>query len=161
MRLNKERIFAQIRIAVDAYKRSSMASDLNMEYSTLSNELNPNESSSHAKLGFLTALGILENTQGSFASEQSKQAGLMAMDLIEEGLGRVAFPIPASRAENLAPIIKLVAVLSKEFGETVQAFAQTIKDEKITKKEARECIKETADLIKVCVEFQANLKRYL
>jgi hypothetical protein len=80
------------------------------------------------------------------------------LNYIEETFGRTAFFIPRLNADDPAPIMKLVAKISKEFGETVQEVAKALEDGVLDKKEIQRCRKENNDLIKACVEMNAYLE---
>jgi len=157
VRLDYEEIMAQLKIAVLAYPMKAIAPEIGKEYQTLSNELGHRED---FKLGFISALQILSVTQHPHANQQSRAAGIQALDKIEEGLGRVAFVIPRAKDTEMQPIMELVAKVSKEFGENMQELATAIQDGKITEQEARDCSKETQDLINACIRLQAFLEQY-
>lgn len=86
---------------------------------------------------------------------------LASLDRLEKLLGRVAFPIPTTQSRQPAQIMKLVAMTSKEYSETIQAIAQAIKDGSVTAYEAQDCMKETDELISSCMELAAHLRHII
>jgi len=155
-KMDKNEILNQVKIAVMGYPMKAMADELDKAYSTLSNELDHRDT---AKLGFLTALGILAKSQGAGAPSQSRYAGIKAVDLIEAGFGRVAFELPKAIPTDPRPIMQMAAKLSKEFGEAVQELASCIDPEspgggRTIAEEAERCLKEIGDLVKACIELQ-------
>ncbi|MCF8025832.1 MAG: hypothetical protein K9K82_10145 [Desulfobacteraceae bacterium] len=156
-RLKKEDILNQVKIAAMAYGLKGMADDLGKPYSTLSNELDHRE---YAKLGFLTALQIIENSQTSIAPIQSKTAGIMVLDLIEEGFDRVAFQIPDPPRNGKAPqTMRIIAKLSKDFSETTSSLADAVEDEVFTQDEVEQCLKKNRQLIKACLQIDHFLQQ--
>jgi len=119
--------------------------------STLRAELNGQRG---YKVGLSTALQIIEQT-----------GDLSALDIVEESLGRVAFPIPkadACHGRTTVGMMQLVGSMSKEFGEAVGAMSKAMSPdsdggEKFTTRERVRCIKEIRDLVKVLVETEAHL----
>ena len=157
-RLNKEEILNQVKITAMAYSLKNMADDVGKPYSTLSNELDHRD---FAKLGFLTTLQILEHSQSPSATVQSKSAGLMVLDLIEEGFNRVAFAIPDPPKEKIPQTMRMIAKLSKEFSEATGALADSIEDNHFTRQEAEVCLKENRDLIKACLRIDHFLQQQM
>lgn len=145
---------AQVLDLVDASAKShpdglkALAYELKREAtkaeSTLRAELN--QTAGH-KLGLVTAVQIMALT-GNFKP----------LDKIETIFGRVAFDLPTARAADPAPLMKMVANLSKEFSETVQEVAQALKDGVLDPDEAKKCLKELNDLVQVAMEFKATLE---
>ena len=111
--------------------------------STLRAELNQTEG---YKLGMITAIMIM-----------AKTGDLSALDAIEDVFNRVAFALPVTAPSDPAPIMKLLARLSKEFSETVAKVAWAMQDGEISRKEAWGCLQELDELIKVSVEFKGLL----
>ena len=85
------------------YPIKALAPEVGKAESTLRNELTQQEG---YKLGLITTLLIMQKT-----------GDLAALDRIEALFNRVAFVLPRSEPGNLAPLVKQVAGLSKEFGE--------------------------------------------
>ena len=153
-KMDKEEILNQVKAACMSYPLRAMAADLGKPYSTLSNELDHRD---YAKLGFLSTLSIIENSVASYAPDQSRTAALHAMDLIEAGLNRIAFEVPLTTHQPIPQTMRLMAALSKEYGETIATLADAIDDHKFTKEEIQQCIKETRDLLKVALQLDHHL----
>lgn len=136
-------------IAAKEYPIKALCDEVGKAESTLRAELNRQPG---YKLGIITAIMIMKHTQD-----------LKPLDLIEEMFNRTAFEIPDAAPRDPKPLMKMVASLSKEFSETIQALAFSMDQiseggEAIVKSEAKQCRKEVRDLIKVCIELQAYLK---
>lgn len=136
--------------AAKQYPIKALCDEVGKAESTLRAELNRQPG---YKLGITTAIQIMKRTRD-----------LKPLDLIEEMFNRTAFEFPASVPSDLKPWMKLIASLSKEFSETIQSLAYAMDNKSeggpaIVKTEARQCLKEVKDLIKVCIELQAYLKR--
>jgi len=145
---DRDRVIDALDIAVKGYGPKVMAYDLGKGESTLRNELNINLQEQY-KLGLLTAIAITERT-GDFA----------ALDMVEEGFGRVAFFMPADvDPGKVGPVMKVAGKLTREFGESMTEFAKAIADGRVDRTEARRCLKELRDVIKACVELKAYMKR--
>lgn len=156
-RIDKDEVLNQIKASVFAYGLKAMASDLDKPYSTLSNELREAE---YAKLGFNTGLSIIEHAHAPYAPAHSRDAAVMALDMVEEALGRVAFRIPDPPSDRQAPeIMRIISDLGKEFSEAIQAMAKAIEDGRVSRQEAKKCLKENRDLLKACLQIDHYLQR--
>lgn len=153
-RMDKNEILNQVKIAAMGYPLKAMSDDLGKAYSTLSNELDHRGT---AKLGFMDALGILD--RGFHGSKQSRLAALEAADMIEAGLGRIAFSIPETINNNAHPLMKKVASLAKEFSEAVSEISTSIEDGHVSRKEAENCLTELKDLLTVTLELRMYFKQ--
>ena len=136
--------------AAKQYPIKALCNEVDKAESTLRAELNRQPG---YKLGLTTAIMIMKKT-----------GDLRPLDFIEEIFNRTAFEIPHDIPVNPRPLMKMVANLSKEFSETIQSLAYAMDEksaggEAIVKTEAAACGKEVRDLIKVCIELQAYLKR--
>lgn len=153
----KPAIFNQINIAVRAYGRKAMADDLDKPYSTLSNEL---EERDWAKMGLRDALSIWDLCLQPDAPEQAQIAAEKALDLIDEGFGRIAYTIPETN-HGMTQTMHLMAEMSKQFAENLDALAEAIRDGQWSTKEANDCLKENRDLIRVCLQVEGFLHRLM
>jgi len=117
----------------------------NVAESTLRNELNQQAG---YKLGLITALQIIYYT-----------GRLDALDAIEETFGRVAFRLPEHIDGDPKPIMLLLSKVSKDFGETIGTIAESMADGKITYLESKACLTSLSEMIKKCVELEANIKK--
>ena len=111
----------------------------------LSRQLNPDDTG--AKVGIEDFVYLTDVTD--FA----------ALDYIESVFDRVAFPIPKASLTDPAPIMKLVSKISKEFGESIQELGKSLEDGVLDPDEVKRCRQENRDLIKACVEMDANLEK--
>lgn len=155
-RIDKEEVLNQLKAAVFAYGTKAMASDLGKPYSTLSNELREAE---FAKLGWNTGLSVIEHAHAPHAPAHSRDAAIMALDMIEEALGRVAFHISDQPSDRqAADTMHLISQLSKEFSEAIESMAKAVEDNHISRQEAKKCLKENRDLLKACLQIDHYLQ---
>lgn len=133
-------------IAAKSYPIKALAPDIGKGESTLRNELTQQPG---YKLGLMTAFQIISRT-----------GDLKALDRIEALLGRVAFTLPKSESKNMTPLMQLVAKLTKEFSEHMDAIALAMADGKLDKHEIEKCQKELKDLIEACVNLQAYFEQF-
>ncbi|MDX9788863.1 MAG: hypothetical protein RBT11_18955 [Desulfobacterales bacterium] len=133
--------------AAKRYPIKRLAGDLNKAESSLRNELTQQNG---YKLGLWDAVLIMQKT-----------GDLTALNMLEEYFHRIAFPIPSPNDHSPHPLMRLMADMSKEFGETIGALSDAWRDGVISKAEIKRCLKENQDLIKKCIEVEANLKNYL
>lgn len=145
-----QEVFDLLDVAAKSYPVKALAYELYNDKghakaeSTLRGELN--QQPGH-KLGLVTALHILERTKD-----------FRALDRIEALFGRVAFPMPEARSGEAAPVVRLVAKLTQEFGGHMEALGAALDDGRITGEEAQTCLKELEDLIRACGRLQAHLE---
>ncbi len=130
--------------AAKAYPIKALADEIGKGESTLRNELNRQQG---YKLGLHTALNILDRT-----------GDLTALDKIEARYGRVAFRIPAC-TDSCSPLMRLVARLTKEFGEHTEAVAYALEDGSISQAEAEKILAELRDVMSACLELQGYLEK--
>jgi hypothetical protein len=154
-KIDKQEVLNQIKICAMSYPLKALADDLDKPYSTLSNELDHRE---YAKLGFLTALSIVEKSQKPSAGDVCRAAGMAVVDLIEEGLGRIGYKAPTRSGAAEVGVLRLMARMAKEYGETVQAMAFSIEDGQLDAGEVERCLKENRELLRACLEADAYLK---
>lgn len=133
--------------AAKRYPIKALAADINKAESSLRNELTQQHG---YKLGIWDAVLIMKKTKD-----------LTALDMIEDFFKRVAFPLPSGHAGDPAPLMRIMAEMSKEFGESIEALADSLRDGDINRREAERCLKETGDLVKKCIELEAHLKACL
>lgn len=152
--LESNEILEQIKIAAAAYSAKAMADELGKPYSTFSNELRHEGT---AKLGLLCALQIIHKSYWS-KNQQAKTAAVMALDMLEKSIGRLAYALPP-RGPNVHPLFKNIAALSKEFGEAIQALADAIADGRVNHREAQACAKELDDLLAAGLELREYFKQ--
>lgn len=139
-----DQVFDLLDAAAKRYPIKALAPELDKAESTLRNELTRQPG---YKLGISTAVMIMKHT-----------GDMGALDRIEAMFGRVAYPLPTCDAHDPAPLMRLVAILSREFGETVSELAESMAGGRIGKDEADKCLKELQGLIRACVEMEAHLK---
>lgn len=133
--------------AAKRFPMKRLAGDINKAESSLRNELTQQHG---YKLGLWDAVLIMKRTRD-----------LTALDMIEGYFRRVAIKIPPANISDPAPMMRLMAEMSKEFGESIGAIADAMRDGVIERGEIRRCLEETGDLVKKCLEVEANLKAYL
>jgi len=129
--------------AAKAYPIKALCDEIGKAESTLRNEL---KELPGYKLGLRTSAAILRKT-----------GDLRALDRLEHLLGRVAFVLPRADKTAMAPVVEMAGDLAREFGEHMQELGSAIIDGRITRDEARACLKELFDLIAACVKLQAYL----
>lgn len=151
-KIDKNAVLEQVKLASMAYPMRALSNDLDKAYSTLSNELDHRD---YAKLGFMTGMSILEKSMSR--NETSRTAALAAVDMIEAGLGRVAFLIPKPNGTP-EDVLGLVANLSHEYAEIVAAIGDGLRDGKLDKKEIADCEKKGRALLKACLEMNAHFE---
>ena len=139
-----EQVIDSLDIAAKSYPLKALAPEIGKGESTLRNELSGQPG---YKLGLLTALLIMKKT-----------GDLAALDRIERMFGRVAFVLPRPERLNPAPLMRLVANVTKEFGGQLEAFSRALDDGVMTASEARECLKELLELVEACIQLQAYLE---
>jgi len=132
-------------VSAKKYPMKALAPEIGKGESTLRNELTQQDG---YKLGLLTTILIM-----------TKTGDLTALDLIERHFNRVAFPVPRSKSDEPAPIMRLVSRLTVEFGEHMRAMAEALDDGVIDQSEARECLKELEDILEAGVELKAHLEQ--
>lgn len=121
----------------------ALADELGKAESTLRNELTEQPG---YKLGLRTAVLIMRKT-----------GDLRALDRLETLFGRVAFTVP--RPESTAgPFWALEAAAVKEFGEQMEAISGALRDNRITREEARKCLKEVTETIGALARIKAHLE---
>jgi len=86
---------------------------------------------------------------------------LAPLDYIEEVFDRTAFVIPMLNPDQPAPIMKLIAKVSKEYSESINQLAKSLEDGVLEKDEIKQCLKENMDLIKACLKKKAYLKQFV
>lgn len=133
--------------AAKRFPIKKLAADINKAESSLRNELTQQHG---YKLGLWDAVLIMKKTRD-----------LSALDMIEDFFRRVAFPLPDAQITNVAPIMRLMADLSKEFGESVESLADALRDGRVEQREAQKCLKEVGELIRKGIELEAHLKHCL
>jgi len=133
-------------IAAKAYPMKALAPEIGKAESTLRAELTQQEG---YKLGLITAINIMGKTYN-----------LKALDIIEAHFGRVAFMVPRQEG-TITQVMKMVASLAKEFSETMGELAAAMADGVVTETEARKCLKENEDLIKICAQLKAYLTQFI
>lgn len=132
-------------IAAKNYPIKALCDEIGKAESTLRNELTQQPG---CKLGLKTSLLILKKT-----------SDLRALDRIEAMFNRVAFELPKPDPSDLCSLMCMVADLTREFSEQMAAVAEALKDGRISPDEARKCFKESGDVIKVLIKFQAHMKQ--
>ena len=135
-----------------AYGVKGLAYDINKRYITFSNELREAE---YAKLGFRTALDILEAALHLDAEEDAQIAARRVVEMVCEMLGFVAFQVPVSEGKT-PDTMHLMAKLSREYSEHIDSLADAIKDGQWTRAELARCRRENRDLLKACLETDAH-----
>lgn len=139
--------------AVKEYSTKKAASQiyphlkLSSAVSRLAKELTETET---AKLGIRTIIQIMQIT-----------GDLSALDRIEDLFNRVAFVLPSAEQAQTCELMCMMADLTKEFAEHAKAVSEALRDERISKKEAKVCLKEIEDVIKVSVKIKAYLESLL
>lgn len=144
--LDMEAVYKVLRDASYNHGIKSLAFDMGKSDKTLYAELN---CTGTAKLALHDAILILYKTH--------RKHGLEALDMIEAFFGRAAYAIPSYAPGSATPLFKLVARLTKEFGEQMQELAAAMDDDEIDHKEARRCLKELDDVLRVLGEMRAYL----
>ena len=145
MNLDFDAILDVFDISVKEYGSKKLAPEINKAYSTLRNELNPNLQEDY-KLGLLTSILIMLKTKK-----------LEPLDMVEAIFGRVAFPLPEPDPWKPCQVMELMAMMSKEFSESVKAQAEGLADGKFDKDDVPKCMKENDDMIKACLRWKAYL----
>lgn len=127
-----------------AYPIKALADEVGKAESTLRNELTRQPG---YKFGLNTALLILDHTND-----------MTPLDAIEARYGRVAFRLPAC-TDSCAPVMKMVARLTREFGEHMQALAAALEDGSVSREEAERVLRELRDVVAACMELQGYLEK--
>jgi hypothetical protein len=143
-----ETILNSIHATALNYKKGvkSLADQIDKPEKTLYAEI---ERQGTAKLGLTTAILISEIT-----------GDLTPFDLIERRFGRVAFFMPVGNEESsVASMRDLLGRLANAFGLYLQNYSGAIADDKLTKKEANQCLEDIEGMIKTSMEIRAYLKR--
>jgi hypothetical protein len=130
--------------AAKRYPIKALCDEIGKGESTLRNELTQQEG---YKLGLITTILIMRKT-----------GDLEALDRIEAMFNRAAFLLPAPDQEDVLPVMRIAADMAAEFGESLKALGDGMKDGRLTGKEAERCLKENMDLIKACVRLKAYLE---
>ena len=144
----RDEVIDRIDAAAKRYPIKKLASELNKAESTFRNELTQQPG---YKLGFWDAVMAIRKT-----------GDLSPLDMVEEELfGRVCMVLPVADITNPAPLLRLMADVSREFGEDLAALSETWKNGSVNPEKIKRCLKENRDLIKKCLEIEANLKNYL
>ena len=129
--------------AAKSYPLKALSDDLGKAESTLRNELTEQPG---YKLGLRTAILIMRKT-----------ADIRALDRIESLFGRLAFRIPKADC-GPGPFWALEAAAIKEFGEQMEAVSEALKDNRITKEEAKKCLKEVNNTVGALIRMKAYLE---
>jgi hypothetical protein len=132
-------------IAAKNYPIKALAPDIGKAESTLRNELTQQDG---YKLGLVTTYQILRHTKD-----------YRALDRLETLLGRVAFELPEASPTDMPGVMNLVGRLTKEFGENVQCLGDAMEDGRVSKKEARDCLRELLEVIDAAVKLKAYLEQ--
>ena len=140
-------IYDALDAAAKNYPLKALAPEIDKSESTFRNELGRQPG---YKLGLSTAVLIMKKT-----------GDLKPLDLIEDLFGRVAFKIPRPNGCLSIPIMQIISRLTREFSESLDHLGASLEDGKLEKSEIYKCLKENEDLIKVCVELEAFLKKVL
>ena len=129
--------------AAKSYPMKALADEIGKAESTLRNELTEQPG---YKTGLRTAIKIWDKTRD-----------LRALDMIESRCGRVAFVIPTLECGS-ADVLRLEASAVKEFGEQMEIISKSIADGRVSRSEAKKCVKEVIQAItalariKMCLE---------
>ena len=150
--VDSDAIMDKLVATAKAYGVKGMAQDINKRYITLSNELREAE---YAKLGFRSALDILDRGLRPEAEEDAQIAARKVVEMFCEKLGFVAFRIPAPSGSTCADVFGQTARVSREYSESVRAVADAVADGRLDQKELAQLRRENRELIEACLETDA------
>ena len=88
----------------------------------------------------------------------TRRAGEEFIQYMNGIFGRVSGLVPTGVSGRYQPLVRRFAELSKEFGESLQTFAETMDDNEVSRKEAAANYNELKDLLQVVVGLMAYFK---
>lgn len=140
-------LFELLQEAAQGYQHGGlrgMAEELGKGYSTLANELNPNNIERH-KLGLQDAIRIMELT-----------GDLRPLERISSRLGQVMVNIPADLPDQ-TDALKSLAEMAKESGEAITALSAALADGELTRAERKEIATEAWEAARAFLAVYQNL----
>lgn len=153
--VDNDAIMDKLVATAKSYGVKGMACDINKRYITLSNELREAE---YAKLGFRTALDILQLALRPDAEEDARIAARKVVEMACEKLGFVAYQVPEISG-TCSDSMNMMARVSKEYAEHIESVAAALQDGKWSLAEVAECRRENRDLLRACLEADAHFEQ--